>query len=60
MFGLGSKAYPNFCAFGRLLDKLFLELGGEAILPLGTGDELFGQEQSFKVWAKTVFTVGIQ
>ena len=60
MFALGSKAYPNFCAFARLLDKLFLELGGEAILPLGTGDELFGQEQSFKVWAKTVFTVGIQ
>jgi hypothetical protein len=32
-----------------------LELGGEAILPLGTGDELCGQEESFKNWAKNVF-----
>ncbi|CAB3997899.1 nitric oxide synthase, endothelial-like isoform X1, partial [Paramuricea clavata] len=33
VFGLGSNAYPNFCAFARSLDKLLLELGGEAILP---------------------------
>jgi sulfite reductase alpha subunit-like flavoprotein len=55
VFGLGSNAYPNFCAFARSLDKLLLELGGEAILPLGTGDELCGQEESFKNWAKNVF-----
>ena len=55
VFGLGSNAYPNFCAFARSLDKLLLELGGEAILPLGTGDELCGQEESFKNWAKSVF-----
>ncbi|XP_028400716.1 nitric oxide synthase, brain-like isoform X2 [Dendronephthya gigantea] len=55
VFGLGSNAYPNFCAFARSIDKLLLELGGEAILPLGTGDELCGQEESFKNWAKNVF-----
>ncbi|XP_046839565.1 nitric oxide synthase, brain-like isoform X2 [Xenia sp. Carnegie-2017] len=55
IFGLGSNAYPNFCAFAKSLDKLILELGGESILSLGTGDELCGQEESFKNWAKDVF-----
>lgn len=58
MFGLGSNAYPNFCAFACSLDKLLLELGGEEILPVGKGDELCGQEESFKIWAKNVFKVG--
>lgn len=60
VFGLGSNSYPNFCAFARSLDKLLLELGGEAILPLGTGDELCGQEESFKNWAKNVFKVSFK
>lgn len=58
MFGLGSKAYPNFCAFARSLDKIIRELGGEPVLRMGEGDELCGQEESFKVWAKDVFQVG--
>ena len=57
MFGLGSKAYPNFCAFARSLDKIIRELGGEPVLRMGEGDELCGQEESFKVWAKEVFQV---
>ena len=57
VFGLGSRAYPNFCAFARSLDKIIRELGGEPVLKMGEGDELCGQEESFKVWAKDVFKV---
>ncbi|XP_074635667.1 nitric oxide synthase 3-like isoform X3 [Acropora palmata] len=55
VFGLGSKAYPNFCAFARSLDNIIQELGGEPVLKMGEGDELCGQEEAFKVWAKAVF-----
>ena len=57
MFGLGSRAYPNFCAFARSVDRLVKELGGEQILPMAEGDELCGQEESFKTWAGNVFRV---
>lgn len=55
VFALGSSAYPNFCAFGRYLDTMLAELGGERITKLGTGDELCGQEQSFYEWSAEVF-----
>ncbi|MGH0171552.1 UNVERIFIED_CONTAM: hypothetical protein FKN15_061827 [Acipenser sinensis] len=54
-FGLGSRAYPHFCAFARAVDTLLEELGGERILKMGEGDELCGQEESFRTWAKKVF-----
>lgn len=57
MFGLGSRAYPHFCAFARAVDTLLEELGGERILRMGEGDELCGQEESFRTWAKKVFKV---
>ena len=55
VFALGSSAYPNFCAFGRYLDTVLGELGGERITKVGTGDELCGQEQSFNEWAAVCF-----
>lgn len=58
VFGLGSRAYPHFCAFAHAVDTLFEELGGERILRMGEGDELCGQEESFRTWAKKVFKVG--
>lgn len=57
MFGLGSRAYPKFAAFGRAVDALLTELGGERIMTMGEGDELSGQEQSFQQWAQDVFKV---
>ncbi|OCU02124.1 nitric oxide synthase 1 L homeolog isoform X1 [Xenopus laevis] len=54
-FGLGSRAYPHFCAFARAVDTLLEELGGERIMKMGEGDELCGQEESFRTWAKKVF-----
>ncbi|KAM9194759.1 nitric oxide synthase 1 isoform 1-T1 [Dugong dugon] len=55
VFGLGSRAYPHFCAFGHAVDTLLEELGGERILKMGEGDELCGQEEAFRTWAKKVF-----
>lgn len=57
MFGLGSRAYPHFCAFARAVDTRLEELGGERLLQLGQGDELCGQEEAFRGWAKAAFQV---
>lgn len=59
VFGLGSRAYPHFCAFAHAVDTLFEELGGERILRMGEGDELCGQEEAFRTWAKKVFKVSV-
>ncbi|XP_066248100.1 nitric oxide synthase isoform X2 [Euwallacea similis] len=55
VFALGSSAYPNFCAFGKYVDNLLGELGGERLLKLATGDEMCGQEQAFMKWAPQIF-----
>ncbi|CAL8084386.1 unnamed protein product [Orchesella dallaii] len=55
VFALGSSAYPNFCAFGRYVDNLLGELGGERLMKLTSGDELAGQDQAFRVWAAEIF-----
>nr|KAI8753849.1 nitric oxide synthase [Biomphalaria glabrata] len=55
VFALGSKAYPHFAAFGFYIDRILHELGAERIFPIGAGDELCGQEQSFRTWAEGVF-----
>lgn len=57
MFALGSSAYPNFCAFGKYLDNLLIELGSERLMKLATGDEMCAQEQAFAKWAAEVFNV---
>lgn len=57
VFALGSSAYPNYCAFGKYVDTLLGDTGGERLVDLTCGDELAGQEQQFNIWAKEVFTV---
>lgn len=57
VFGLGSRAYPHFCAFARAVDTRLEELGGERLLQLGQGDELCGQEEAFRSWAQATFQV---
>ena len=57
MFGLGSTAYPNFCAFAHAIDTMMGQMGAERLLEIGEGDELAGQEEAFKEWAKNVFRV---
>ncbi|XP_041378542.1 nitric oxide synthase-like protein [Gigantopelta aegis] len=55
VFALGSRAYPNFCAFGHYLDNVLHELSAERIVSVGEGDEICGQEESFRNWAQEVF-----
>ncbi|XP_071038207.1 nitric oxide synthase-like protein isoform X4 [Parasteatoda tepidariorum] len=57
VFALGSSAYPNFCSFGRYVDSMLGELGGERMVKMGTGDELCGQEYTFSQWAQEAFQV---
>ncbi|XP_071486328.1 nitric oxide synthase 1-like [Diadema antillarum] len=57
VFGLGSRAYPHFCAYARTVDRLLESLGGERISAMGEGDALGGQEESFRKWARQVFEV---
>ena len=56
---MGSRAYPHFCAFAHAVDTRLEELGGERILPMGEGDELCAQEESFRTWARLVFQVRV-
>ena len=57
VFALGSSAYANFCQFGKKLDKLMAQLGAKQMYPVGTGDELTGQEQHFINWMQGAFKV---
>lgn len=60
VFALGSSAYPNFCAFGRYVDNLLGELGGERLARLAQGDEMCGQEQAFRKWAADIFAIACE
>ncbi|XP_011496043.1 PREDICTED: nitric oxide synthase, salivary gland [Ceratosolen solmsi marchali] len=60
VLALGSSAYPNFCAFGRYVDNLLDELGGERLVHLSQADEMCGQEQAFRQWATNVFNVSCE
>ncbi|XP_062619237.1 nitric oxide synthase 1-like isoform X1 [Saccostrea cucullata] len=55
VFGLGSRAYPNFCAFAHFVDNMINSLGGMRIHKMMEGDELCGQEESFRQWAEEAF-----
>lgn len=60
VFALGSSAYPNFCQFGKYVDTILEELGGERLVPLTMGDEICGQEQEFRRWAPEVFKLSCE
>ena len=57
VFGLGSSAYPLYCAFACAMDVLLNQLGGERLVKMETGDDMGGQEEAFQQWAKTIFKV---
>ncbi|KAL8578716.1 hypothetical protein ACOMHN_045704 [Nucella lapillus] len=60
VFALGSRAYPHFASFGHYMDRILTELGAECIHTIAEGDELCGQEQSFRTWAEAVFTAACE
>lgn len=41
------------------MDDYLRRLGAQSILPMGEGDELSGQDESFRGWAKDVFKVTV-
>jgi nitric-oxide synthase, brain len=55
VFGLGNSSYPKFCSYGIFLDATLECLGADRINELGIGDELNGQEVSFKTWSIDVY-----
>ncbi|KAJ8383900.1 hypothetical protein AAFF_G00213630 [Aldrovandia affinis] len=55
IFGLGSRTYPQFCAFAHAVDAKLAELGALRLSPVGEGDELNGQEEAFSAWAGVTF-----
>lgn len=57
MFGLGSRVYPQFCAFAHAVDDKLAELGAKRLTATGEGDELNGQDEAFSAWACTAFKV---
>ncbi|XP_031623820.1 nitric oxide synthase [Contarinia nasturtii] len=60
VFALGSSAYPNFCAYGKYVDNILGELGGERLTKIAYGDEMCGQEHAFRKWAPEVFKVACE
>ena len=58
VFALGSRAYPNFCQFGKFLDEAMKRLGARSVLPRAEADEMANQEFVFNKWAHEVFKVG--
>ncbi|NP_001098407.1 nitric oxide synthase 2a, inducible [Danio rerio] len=55
VFGLGSRVYPQFCAFAHAVDDKLAELGAKRMTATGEGDELNGQDEAFSAWACTAF-----
>ncbi|KAG8520107.1 Nitric oxide synthase, inducible, partial [Galemys pyrenaicus] len=55
VFGLGSSMYPQFCAFAHDIDQKLSQLGAAQLVLTGEGDELSGQEDSFRSWAVQTF-----
>nr|XP_006640988.2 PREDICTED: nitric oxide synthase, inducible [Lepisosteus oculatus] len=55
VFGLGSRMYPQFCAFAHAVDKKLADLGAQRLTLTGEGDEMGGQEEAFSSWAGVAF-----
>ncbi|CAK1556071.1 unnamed protein product [Leptosia nina] len=60
VFALGSSAYPKFCCFGKTVDRVLKDLGGDRLLDVNCGDEMYGQEQQFKTWSSNIFHVACE
>ncbi|TSK49640.1 Nitric oxide synthase, inducible [Bagarius yarrelli] len=60
VFGLGSRMYPQFCAFAHAVDDKLAELGAKRVTSMGEGDELNGQEEAFSAWACNAFNAACE
>lgn len=57
VFGLGNSSYEEFCGFGHFMNKHLANIGAKSIYPIGEGDELGGQKESFDLWSAEVMKV---
>lgn len=48
VFGLGSSAYPHFCAFAKKIDEIMRRLDCLEVLPISFGDATKNQQSSFR------------
>ncbi|OWR52517.1 nitric oxide synthase [Danaus plexippus plexippus] len=60
VFALGSSVYPKYCNFGKSIDRVLEDLGGERLMELTCGDEMSGQEQQFRSWSSSIFHVACE
>ena len=51
---LGSSNYPNFCAYGKNLDKNLSDLGAHRLLEVNNCDEVSQSEKSFNSWLDNI------
>ncbi|KAF6032728.1 NOS3 [Bugula neritina] len=56
VFGLGSSAYPNFCAFAKRVDDLLNKFGFKRLLELYTADEKKNQDLAFREWSLEAYS----
>lgn len=54
VFGLGNSSYEEFCGFGHFMNKHLANIGAKSLYPIGEGDELGGQKESFDLWSAEV------
>ena len=59
VFGLGSSAYPSYCAFSKRVDELLSDIGLKRLMELHTGDEQKNQETAFRNWSNKIYSVRI-
>ena len=55
VFGLGNSSYPLFGQFGKFLDETLVHLGADRVSDLVVGDDLNGQEETFRLWSIDVY-----
>ena len=60
VFALGNSSYPRFCSFGKFVHESLVRLGALQILEIELGDELNGQEESFKKWSSNIYQVKLE
>ncbi len=55
VFGLGNKQYEHFCAVGKRVHKALVNLGGNALVRRGDGDDDEDIEADFESWRTELY-----
>lgn len=51
---MGDRTYDHFCKFGKSLNKLLSNLGGNAVLPISKGDANANLESTYMIWRNEI------